>query len=90
MNEAREREPITKAIVTMIANNLGLGAIILDLHLTDYSRGAMQVGDHEKCFWLTDGRRVDISMGAGGFIASITREPDPNIPEPLTGDNNNV
>lgn len=84
MTEIGHREPITKANVNMLVNALGFGATILDLHLVDYSRGALQVGNREKCFWLTDGRRIDISMTSdGGVIASTTKEADPNRPDPL-------
>lgn len=82
--EIGTREPITQSIINMIIETVGLGAIILDLHKTDYSRGSMQTSATSKCFWLTDGRRVDISMvHGGGFVCSITKEPDENIPEPL-------
>ena len=83
MQNVGEREPITKDNISMIARTLGFGSMILNLHLTDYSRGAVQKSNHEKCFWLTDGRRVDISMKYGTIVASMTNEPDENIPEPL-------
>lgn len=77
------REPITPEIIGMIARNIGLGAIVLDLGKTDYTRGAMTTKDG-KCFWLTNGCRVDISMTyGGGLVGSVTKEADPNLPEPL-------
>lgn len=84
MSNIGKREPITREVVAMIARNLGLGAVILDLRLTDYSRGCIQKDQLTKSFWLTDGRRVDISaVPSGGIIASITNEADPEKPEPL-------
>lgn len=76
-----KREVITPADVEMISRTLGFGSIILDLHLTDYSLGAYQSGDRSKCFWLKDGRRVDISMSSdGGIFSSVTNEPDKDRP----------
>lgn len=83
MAKIGERVPITKANINMIAGSMGIGSMLLDLHMTDYSRGAMQTGEHEKSFWLIDGRKVTISMAGGGFIASVTQVPDPDIPDPL-------
>jgi len=81
-----ERRPMNRSDTEIIVSQIGFGAMILDLHLTDYSRGSMRSGERTRCFWLTDGRRVDISMGMdGGVIASVTHEPDPNIPKPLAG-----
>lgn len=38
-----------------------------------------------RSFWLTNGRRVDLLAytESGDTIASVTSEPDPDIPEPL-------
>lgn len=35
----QDREPLTPHHVAMIVAGLGTGALILDLHKTDYSRG---------------------------------------------------
>ncbi len=78
-----KREPITPTIVAMISRSVGVGRLLLDLHLTDYSRGALQVSPQEKAFWLTDGRRVTCSTGGGAVIASVSKEPDPDRPERL-------
>lgn len=79
--DENKREPITPSTIRMIASSIGLGAIILDLHLTDYSLGAYQTAETSKCFWLKDGRRVDISMTAdGGVISSVTNKPDQERP----------
>jgi len=70
--------------IAMIARNIGLGALVLDLHLTDYSRGSTLVEEGARCFWLTDGRQVRISISNdGSVIASTTREPDLGRPDPL-------
>lgn len=81
-----ERRPMDRSEVQMVIEYLGIGAFILNLHLVDYSRGSMRRDLHSRCFWLTDGRRIDISMsGDRGVIGSVTHEPDPDIPEPLPG-----
>lgn len=86
MAEIGSREPLTKEHIDMIARNLGMGAIILDLGQTDYSRGSMVTKDG-RCFWLKDGRRVELSVSRGGIFASITKDPDPDIPDVLEENN---
>lgn len=80
------RRPLNRAEIDMIAFNIGLGAIILDLHLVDYTRGSMLTEKDTRCFWLTDGRCVRITVTRGaGVIASVSKKPDPKRPEPLEG-----
>ena len=79
MIDETKREALSKHHTQMIVNSMGFGSIILELHLTDYSLGAVQTKEG-KSFWLTDGRRVDISLVRGGLIASLTKEPDEERP----------
>lgn len=70
--------------VNMIARELGLGAMVLDLGQADLTRGSMRVSERSRCFWLNDGRRVTVSLvGDGGIIGSVSNEPDPELPPPL-------
>lgn len=79
------RERLTRQQVAEIQTVLGTVAILFDLHLTDFSRGAMRVGPRSKCFWLTDGRRITLQhMPADdSIVASITPQPDLGRPKPL-------
>lgn len=78
-----ERDILTPEIILALTCMLGLGAVILELNRTDYSRGCIQT-ENGKRFWLDDGRAVDISVvGEGGTIASLTSQPDPDRPDPL-------
>ena len=72
---------MTRKHIGMIARQLGLGAVILDLGKVDYTRGSMQTGPRERVFWTTDGCKVTISMDDyGGIIASKSKEPDADMP----------
>ena len=75
------REALYPNDLQIIARAIGLGATIIDLKNTDFTRGALQVKENEKWFWLLDGRRVNVFMGAQGlFVASVSNEPDSDIP----------
>jgi hypothetical protein len=81
-----DRKPITPEITRMIAKALGLGSFVLELHLTDYTRGSMRMKNGQ-CFWLTDGRRVELTKGTDGvFIGTVTNQPDIHRPDPLVPD----
>lgn len=84
------RETLTPKNVAMIAIGQGTGGLILDLHLTDFTRGVTTPvvdddGMGHRSFWLTDGRRVDLAAHPrhGTVTAGVTSEPDPDRPEPL-------
>lgn len=84
------RETLTPKQIALVAVGLGTGGLILDLHLTDYTRGVTtpKAGDDgmmHRSFWLTDGRRVDLAAHPrhGTVTAGVTSEPDPDLPTPL-------
>ena len=76
------REALYPSDIKMIVSTIGLGSIILDLGNVDYTTGALQKSEHDKCVWLLDGRRVNFSMSYGVITGSVTNEPDPKKPEP--------
>lgn len=52
--------------------------------LPDLSRGRRflkEPGTWE--FWMADGRKVHFSVGIHGLIVSMSKQPDPDRPEPL-------
>ena len=81
------RETLFPEDVATIKTAAGLGAMLLDLHLVDYTIGSRQDSEDSKSIWLLDGRRVDLSsLGGAGFMASATKKADPEKPEPAFRD----
>ena len=72
-------KPLTAEEVDLVRRTLGpVQCMVLGLGHVDVSFGQARLGPSEKCIWLEDGRRVTISLvEGGGYIASVSTEPDP-------------
>ena len=74
----RMSEQDTNAILRII----GFGAILIGR--LDITRGRVldkQPGDWH--MWNMEGKRVTVSVGRDGIIASVDKIADPDLPEPL-------
>lgn len=82
MRPFTDLEAFPKAEFQLVCKHLGgIEAMILELALTDLSRGKAKLPGVGRCFWLADARRVEIEIvHGGGWIASTSKEPDPDAP----------
>ncbi len=80
MPKITKLEPITAAQIKMIANQLGMGAIIARIADADPKKGAGTIDKNTKCLWTRDRKRITISHEHGTTIASCSTETDPDAP----------
>jgi len=83
----KEQEELNQSHIDKIIRNMGISAgFIIDFGKADFTRGSVQTGARERCFWTTDGNKVTIAITSdGGIIGTQSKEPDANRPEPVFG-----
>lgn len=76
-------EPVTIDQMLSLRRMLSpLASMLIDLDKVDLSLGRGVGEGTRRCLWTKEGHRIDISVEYGTFIASQTKEPDPNRPTP--------
>lgn len=74
-------ELISPIQVAALKQMLGISALVVDLHLVDYSRGRGVLEGLNRCLWTYAGQRITITViHDGGMIVSQTKDPDPDLP----------
>jgi hypothetical protein len=80
-------EPLTQANLDMLFRTLRpIEAMVIRLGDTDLSRGAGVLSGNRKCVWTKDAHRITFTMiSGGGFLSSLSKEPDLTAPEATNG-----
>lgn len=82
MKNVSKFEPVTQEIIQGLARTLGpIQSMVCNLGEVDVSRGAGVLDKTTKCLWTQNGRRIEIGLIPGGYIASCSKEPDPLAPD---------
>jgi len=82
--ETIERKPITMPEINKLISILGLGAWVVELRNVDLKRGRSNISKDEVWMWTKKGHKITLMVCSdGGFIASQSKEPDPDRPAPL-------
>lgn len=63
----------------LVGGMTSLQAAVLRLHTLD-DRYEGTLVDGGRCVWLTDGRRIELQTVGTGFVANLSKEPDPAYP----------
>ncbi len=81
-----KREAITQAQLDALARMLGMGAMLIDVDGINLALGRQAKGRDAWSMWTHAGHRIDVTLTAdGGFMASQTKEPDPDCPSEACG-----
>lgn len=84
--QTMETEKLTLGMINVLLKSISPDLRFLGVTHSnvDYTRGRGILGEHDRCIWLKDGRRVTISVSLrdGSTISQISTTADPNIPPP--------
>lgn len=81
-------EPVTRDQVNSLIRALGFGAMVCDFGNIDYTRGRGVLDGTDRCLWTKKGHRITVGLiTGGGIVASQSKDPDPEIPDPQYGGN---
>jgi hypothetical protein len=77
--EITKIEPMPKGTLPMLLNSFSkIQRMVALANIDDRYQGDLKGGG--RCVWSKEGHRVEITMGGGAFMASRSKEVDPQYP----------